>query len=346
MHRHLTVAAILAALTLPAPAAGSPETGARPDPSEQLQYPMALDRGPDPRVLSLVDNTVRFPSGRTARFTRPEGVGRTTLIGRYRSQAIIWAPVGEKRSAVFKVWPSGALTRVGKPFVDSYGENGWQIAGNRLYVMNDAGSGSRLSRVDLADGRVLRTWVSTKRHLWNLLDVTRNRALIASDGLVKIWRSDGGFDRVYVRPGNAYSNIRFGSLRHDWFAQGTTDGTELRRLSAPRKVVWKQGYENEMIPFDISGDGSVLLTTEYETYSPQLREARTGRVLRAYSGGYHDAYNDYRQIALEGSRAFLVVMNLRVEGRSRQVLVRCTVGGSCERASRLARAISLVTYGS
>lgn len=49
---------------------------------------------------------------------------------------------------------------------------------------------------------------------------------------------------------------------------------------------------------------------------------------------------------LEGNRAFLVVMELRVDGKRREVLVRCTMGDDCERASRVASTITLVTYGS
>ncbi|MDP2773729.1 MAG: hypothetical protein Q8O61_09235, partial [Nocardioides sp.] len=163
---------------------------------------------------------------------------------------------------------------------------------------------------------------------------------------LKVWKGDGSFERVFVRAGNRYGDVSFASLRHDWFAHRTSSGTELRRLSAPGRVVWKQGYENEMLPFDISGDGSVLLTTEYETYSPQLRDSRTGRVLRSYYGGYRSAYNSNTQLVLEGSRAFLVVMEMRIKGKHREVLVRCTMGGDCERASRVASSITLVTYGS
>lgn len=200
--------------------------------------------------------------------------------------------------------------------------------------------------MSLADGAVRRAWTSAKNEIWTLLDVTPHRAAIGSGSRLKIWQGDGSFERVFVQAGKRYGDVSFASLRHDWFAHRTSRGTELRRISLPGRVVWKQGYENEMLPFDLSGDGSVLLTTEYETYSPQLREAGTGRILRSYHGGYHSAYNSSEQLVLEGSRAFLVVMEMRIKGRHREVLVRCTLGGDCERASRVASSITLVTYGS
>ena len=58
------------------------------------------------------------------------------LIGRFRDDAVVWAPYGEDRSAVFKVRPSGRVSMLGEPWVDRYGDNGWQIAGNLLYGLN------------------------------------------------------------------------------------------------------------------------------------------------------------------------------------------------------------------
>lgn len=342
-------AGVLAALTvslLPAsaPAAVRAPTG----PPDTLQHPLRLERGPAPRVISMVGNVVRFPGGRTVTFTPPaEVTGGARLIGAWRRDAIVWAPYGAGRSAAFRVRPSGRVARVGEPHRDLFREGEWQIAGDVLYVAStDARYRTRLAKVSLVDGTVRRTWTSTEEEFWTLLDVTPDRALIGSSRVLKSWRGDGSFERVWVQAGNRYSDVRFASLRHGWFANATSDGTELRRISQPDQVVWKQGFENEMIPFDLSGDGSVLLTTEYETYSPQMRDVRTGRILRTYEGGYRDAFNDNEQIALEGNRAFLVVMNLAVDGKHREVLVRCTIGGDCERASRVASRITLQTYGS
>lgn len=345
MHLRLTLAVALSALAttlVPAVPAVADE------PRAQLQHPLQLERGPAPRVLSMVGYQIRFADGRTVTFERPAGVtGQARLIGRFRSDAVVWAPYGEDRSAVFKVRPSGRVSMLGEPWVDRYGDNGWQIAGNLLYVASyDARSRTRLSKVSLVDGAVRRTWISARSEIWSLLDVTPHRAAIGNGSRLKVWRGDGRFERVFVQSGRRYGDVSFASLRHDWFAHRTSNGTELRRISAPGTVVWKQGYENEMLPFDLSGDGSVLLTTEYETYSPQLREARTGRILRSYDGGYHSAYNSSEQLVLEGNRAFLVVMELRIDGKRREVLVRCTIGGRCERASRVASTITLVTHGS
>ena len=341
----LTVAVILSALALtltPATPATARDTGG------PLQHPLQLDRGPAPRVLSMVGNRIRFAGGRTVVFTPPAGVtGHARLIGRFRDDAVVWAPYGAEHSAVFTVRPSGRVVRLGEPVRDVFGENQWQIAGSVLYVSSvDFQYRTRLSKVSLVDGTVRRTWTSAKEEFWTLLDVTPHRAAIGNSRVLKIWKADGTFERVWLQAGNRYSDVRFARLGHGWFANATSHGTELRRLSAPDQVVWKQGFENEMIPFDLSGDGSVLLTTEYETYSPQLRDVRTGKILRAYQGGYQDAFNDNEQLVLEGSRAFLVVMNLFVDGRHREVLVRCTMGGRCERASRVASSITLVTYGS
>jgi hypothetical protein len=341
----LTIAVVLSALALTfAPA--TPATAR--DSGGPLQHPLQLDRGPAPRVLAMVGNQIRFADGRTVAFTPPAGVtGHARLIGRFRDDAVVWAPYGPGLSAVFKVRPSGRVTRLGEPWRDRYQDTEWQIAGDVLYVAgSDARFRTRLAKVSLVDGTRRRTWISAKNELWTLLDVTPHRAAIGNGGRLEIWRGDGTFEVVWTQAGNRYADVRFASLRHGWFANATSDGTELRRISAPGEVVWKQGYENEMIPFDISGDGSVLLTTEFETYSPQLRDARTGRVLRSYQGGYESAYNDNEQLVLEGGRAFLVVMNLRLDGKHREVLVRCTLGGRCERASRVAWSISLVTYGS
>ena len=342
----LTVAVLLSALALTLTPA-SPATAARDD-GGPLQHPLRLERGPAPRVLSMVGNLIRFADGRTVTFTPPAGVtGHARLIGRFRSDAVVWAPYGANRSAVFRVRPSGRAVRLGEPLPDPYGENEWQIAGPVLYVARtDARYRTRLAKLSLVDGTVRRTWTSAEDELWTLLDVTPHRAALGKAGALRIWKADGSFERVWLQARNRYSDVRFASLRHDWFANATSDGTELRRLSAPNRVVWKQGFENEMIPFDLSGDGSVLLTTEYETYSPQLRDVRTGRILRTYQGGYRGAYNDNEQLVLEGSRAFLVVMNVPVDGDYREVLVRCTLGGRCERASRVAASITLVTYGS
>ncbi len=350
MLKRITTAVLAAALTFVlSPATASPVPAATAgDSHEQLQHPLALDRGPAPRVLSMVGSQIRFPSGRTVTFRPPQGVtGHARLIGRFRSNAVVWAPVGPRESAVFKVRPSGVVTRLGRPVLDLYRENDYVIAGGVLYVgASDARSRTRLSRASLVDGRVLRRWISARGQLWTLLDATPTRAAIGTTRRLRTWKADGTFEKVYTDPSNRYSDPSFASLRHDWFAVRTGNGTELRRLSAPGRVVWKKGFENEMLPFDISGDGSVLLTTEYETYSPQMRDPSTGRILRSYYGGYRNAYNDNEQLVLEGSRAFLVVMNLRVDGQHRELLVRCTMGGRCERASRVASSISLVTHGS
>lgn len=349
MLKRLCALAAAAALALPLSATLPTAEAAGPagDPALELQQPLTLERGADPRVLSMVGNQVRFPNGRTVRFTPPQQVtGQARLIGQFRSNAVVWAPYGNSLSAVFKIGPSGIARMVGEPRRDVYSDSEWQLVGSTLYVMSsDAKYRSILTRVDITNPRKSRTWISAKEQLWELIDADSTRALISEQGRVRIWRHDGTFQRVYTQAGNAYSNIRWGSLKHDWFAQGRTDGTELRHISAPSRVVWKKGYENEMMPFDISGDGSVLLTTEFETYSPQLRDARSGRILRSYAGGYKSAFNDDQQLVLEGNKAFLVVMNLVIDRKHREVLVRCTLGGDCERASRVASRITLVTSG-
>lgn len=354
MHRRtprlvLLTAAALSALTLsllPGPATAAPASA---DPRDALQHPLALDRGPAPRVVSMVGNQVRFPGGRTVRFTPPAGVtGGARLIGSWRQDALVWAPTGAKEATAYRIRPGGAAVAVGDPVPHSHGGGPeWQVAGDVLWLSTvDARFRTRLSKLDLPSGRVLRQWISAKDHLHTLLDATEHRALLSDGSHVRVWRGDGELETIFRGPARTYGDVSFGSLEHGWFALRTTDGTQLRRLARPRRVVWEDGYENEMLPFDISGDGSVLLTTQYETYSPELRDARTGRVQRRYHGGYQDAYNDNEQLVLEGSRAFLVVMNMRLDGKHREVLVRCTVGGDCERASRVASRITLQTYGS
>lgn len=342
-------AGVLATLTLsllPGSAAAAP---APDDPLDALQHPLALDRGPAPRVISMVGNLVRFPGGRTVRFTPPaEVTGGARLIGAWRRDALVWAPTGAKEATAYRIRPGGAVVRVGGPVPHSYGgESDWQVAGDKLWIVSsNASFRTRLSQVDLPSGRVLRQRTSGKGRSWILLDTTEHRALVSDRSLVQVWRGNGELETLFRGPNGVYGHVSFGSLEHDWFALRTSDGTQLRRISRPERVVWKAGFENEMLPFDISGDGKVLLTTQYETYSPELRAAGTGRILRRYDGGYENAYNDNEMLVLEGSRAFLVVMNLRVDGKPREVLVRCTVGGDCERASRIASRITLQTYGS
>lgn len=339
-------AGVLATLTLsllPGSAAAAPD-----DPLDALQHPLALDRGPAPREISMVGNLVRFPGGRTVRFTPPaEVTGGARLIGTWRRDALVWAPTGAKAATAYRIRPGGGVVRVGEPVVASYGDSvERQVAGDVMWVVSsDARSRTRLSKLSLPTGEVLRQRTTRPNRFWTLLDVDEDRALLGGGSKLLLWRG-GKVTTLFGGTGGAYGDAYFGSLEHDWFALRTSDGTQLRRISQPQRVVWKDGFENEMLPFDISGDGSVLLTTEAETYSPQLRDARTGRILRRYDGGYENAYNDNEMLVLEGSRAFLVVMNLRVDGKHREVLVRCTVGGNCERASRIASRITLQTYGS
>ncbi len=347
----LLAATTLSALTLSllpgaAPAAPAP---APPDPADQLQRPLALDRGAAPRVVSMVGNTVRFPGGRTVRFTPPAGTeGQARLIGTWRRDALVWAPTGERRATAYRIRPGGAVAQVGEPVLDLYrGGVEWQVAGDTLWIAtSDDRFRTRLTKLDLRSGKVLRQRITQRDHLLSLLDATPERALLSEGAHLRVWRGDGRLVTTYRAGSRRFGDASFGSLEHDWFALRTGSGTELRRLSRPGRVVWKDGFENEMLPFDLSGDGSVLLTTEFETMSPQLRDARTGRILRSYSGGYGRAFNDNEQLVLEGSRAFLVVMNMRIDGKHREVLVRCTIGGDCMRASRVAAQITLQTYDS
>ena len=68
MPLRLTLAVALSALAMtltPAVAAVAD------DPRGQLQHPLELDRGPAPRVLSMVGNVIRFADGRSVTFERP-----------------------------------------------------------------------------------------------------------------------------------------------------------------------------------------------------------------------------------------------------------------------------------
>lgn len=345
-------AAVVLALALvpaAAPAAApSPTRAPDRDPLMALQDPLALERGPAPRVVSMVGTVVRFATGRTVRFVAPpEVTGAPRLIGTWRRDAVVWAPTEGRTATAYRIRPGGAVVAVGDPVLDLYaGGVQWQVAGDVLHTLtSDARFRSRLDARSLPTGRVLRQRTTTDGHLWSLLDATPSRAVLSEGTNLFDWRADGSI-RVLHRGGSSgeAGDVRFASVEHDWFAIGTATGTELRRISRPARVVWKDGFENELIPFDISADGSVLLTTQYETYSPELRETGTGRVQRRYDGGYRDATNDDEMLVLEGDRAFLVVMNLRVDDRHREVLVRCTAGGECRRASRVAARISLQTY--
>lgn len=338
--------AALALSLLPAsPATASP---APDDPLEALQYPLQLDRGPAPRVISMVGNIVRFPGGRTVRFTPPaEVTGGARLVGAWRRDAIVWAPTGAGRVTIYRIRPGGAVVPVGEPVAATYGDSvERQVAGDVLWVVtSDAQSRTRLLKLSLPTGKVLRQRITPPDRFWILLDADEQRILLGARNKLLVWRG-GDVETLYGGNGGAYGDVSFARIEHDWFALRTANGTQLRRISRPDRVVWKDGFENEMIPFDMSGDGSVLLTTQYETYSPEFRDPGTGRVLRRYYGGYRDASNDNEMLVLEGSRAFLVVMNFRMDGKHREVLVRCTVGGDCERASRVASRITLQTYGS
>lgn len=347
----LLAATALSALTLSLLPGASPAApaSAPPDPAEQLQHPLTLGRGPAPRVVSMVGNQVRFPGGRTVRFTPPaETEGQARLIGTWRRDALVWAPTGDRHATAYRIRPGGAVVQVGQPVLDLYrGGVEWQVAGETLWTStSDARFRTRLTKLDLRSGQVRRERITGRRHLLSLLDATQHRALFAEDADLRVWRGDGRLATIHRGGGERRGDAWFGSFEHDWFAVRTGSGTELRRLSRPGRAVWKDGFEDEMLPFDMSGDGSVLLTTEFETFSPQLRDARTGRILRSYYGGIERAYNDNEQLVLEGSRAFLVVMNLRIDGKHREVLVRCTLEGTCTRASRVASRITLQTYGS
>ena len=114
--------------------------------------------------------------------------------------------------------------------------------------------------------------------------------------------------------------MSFGRLERTMFLVRHPDGTDLRRFSRRDHVVWSTGPEDPMRAFDLAELETILLTMEDEGRSLQLRSARTGRVLRSFSVGRQQAFDDSEQLALEGA---------------------------CERASRVAPPrITLQTYGS
>ena len=314
----LLVAGLMTALLLAAPAPGWANPG--------HVDPASLPRGGDPRVAHLVADEIRDGDRRVPATTRGEHVDLWVAARGY--VLTDWVQATERYRLTF-VAPGGRQRLLARPArlagaaVSPGGRRlAWAEERGRL------GPPTVVTVVRPATGAVL---ASRRFHLAHVVAVSGSRVLLtlrSRDTAEATWWWDYRLDTLAQVSGDA---ARRADLRHDRvvLATGAEDSfcSRVAPLSDPAATLWSSC---RVAPYRWSpGGGRALATHTYFDESGTDRWLtvgdRTGARLGLVAGrlGWGPAWEDNRHVLL-----------LAQGDRGDAAVLRCTVAGRCERASR------------
>jgi hypothetical protein len=307
----------LVAVGGPAPASAVPD---RLDPA-------TLARGTDPGVAHLVGDTIVDGDRRVAATTLGEHgdlwttsrgyVVDDVVQGRETFRLVYVSRSGEKRVIARRSWPTGTAVSPGQRRI------AWGKALGRL------GPPTVVKVANPDTGRVL---ASRRFHFATVFAVSDRRVLLtlrAKGGPETTWWWDYRNDtlsQVSIEP------ARRADLRHDRvvLATGAEDSfcNRVARLSSPERTLWASCA---VAPHAWSPSGRRATATH--TYFDETGTDRwlTVRDRTGDRVGRVTGRLDW-DTAWEDDRHFLTMAQ---NGHGQAAVVRCTVGGTCERASRL-----------
>lgn len=351
MRRALVSLAGLLALTAPTAVHAVPDAHAAGErvPVRTLQ-PLRLPRGADAAVDHLQDGVIHTAAGRTVRVRVPYGADQLALLGRSGNAWLVAWGTGRTRSGfhlhVARVRAGHAPVEVPRQRVTTYGEDfhGWRLDrdGTRLVattydrggtttVVRDVRTGERLDArytgafytpFDVADGHVA-TYAEDDRGALRVVDweLGAGRTTIARRASFVDLRRDLAFVRV---------------SGHDF---GPTS------VTAPGVPAWSAPFA----PLDVSPDGSLAVglgvpRSGFDDRGVlEVRRLDDGTLLDAISLGDHITMDNWsittsheQTVRWEDDAHYVVQLPV---GRD-AVLVRCRVGGRCERASEVGGNVS------
>lgn len=323
--------------TSPAPTEASPSASGVGAPAKPVTVrvlkPASLERGAGAKVPTLQGGRLRPADGSgVLRVTVPAVRGQLRLLGRRSDGSWMVAAQTQVAQRVHAIAPDGTHapvpgTRTG---VQRQMRAGWLLSrdGTALVQTKWGAYDSKQVIRDAVTGKVLQGFWTDRSAL--PLDADEGRLVVRLDRGVRDIVPDVSNDRV-VRNANGaviardllFARVK--GLRH-----GPTS------ISDPGTPDWSARFA----ALDVSPDGKLVLGTRLtRTFDRkprvlELRRMSDGRLLQAFRYGGRtepsDIHTQDEQTArFESSSRFV----LEVRRQKRSILVRCTVGGSCQRAS-------------
>lgn len=303
--------------------------------------PSRLPRGPAARLPLLQGRTLRPSDGaKPIRVRVPAVKGQLRLLGRRSDGRWLVAAQTKKWQRVYAVKRDGSHRAVPRTrtVVARSNRMGWLLAkGGERLVQTRWGSYTAGHTVrDATSGEVIARYPTEVTGF--PLDADAERLVVRLDAGVRDLVPGESNTRV-VKAANAAFIARdlvFAKTR------GLQRGpTSIEEPATPR---WTARFA----ALDVSPDGDLVLGTRTRARYDrkprvlELRRMSDGRLLRAFRYGgrveTRDIHTQDEQTArFESSSVFL--LEVRRSGRS--IMVRCTLDGACERASRWGRRISV-----
>lgn len=356
MRRSLVTLAGLLALALPA-ASYAVGAGAAADPRPRWSEvpvrtldPLRLPRGADAGIDHLQDGVIHTASGRSLRVGVPHGLDQLALLGRSGGAWLVaWGTASTRTGyhyGVSRVRSGHAPVAVPKQREGSYGDDfhGWRLdrdGGVLVSTTFDRG-GSTTYVQDTDTGKVLGSRYSG--YYSTPYDV-------AGGHVATIAETDSGGSRVVDWVPRTSETViarraAFVDLQRDLAfvrVQGRDYGPT--SVSAPAAPAWSAPFA----PLDISPDGGRALGLRISRSSfddrgvVEVRSMTDGSLLDAIALGDHVTMDNWsittsheQTLRWEDDSHYVVQMPVR----GGAVLVRCRVGGRCERASAVGGNIS------
>lgn len=333
-------------------------TAATPDrrvdevgPAVRTIEPMALGRGPDAAIDHLQDGVIHTASGKTVRVRIPYGLDQLALLGRSGSSWLVaWGTDFDARGGyqfgVSRVRAGHRPVAVPKQRLTTYGEDfhSWRLDRD----------GSALVSTTYDRGGAT-TWVrdvTTGQRLDDTYSGVYYTPFDVADGHVAgIGENERGGTRVVDwEPGVGERTIAkrasYVSLRRDLvFVRVSGRDFGPTSVATPGTPAWSAPFQ----PLDVSPDGTTAVGLRISRSGfddrglLEVRAMDDGRLLDAIDLGDHFTMENWsitsaheQTVRWESDSAYVV--QLKVRGGA--VLVRCRIGGRCDRASDVGGNIS------
>ena len=332
--RRILLATLVAAVTstLAAPAPALPVQGR--DGHRQAAAPRTLlapltdRRGPNPRVAYYDRRSHRLHDGRRSIPVRFPG--ELTQLAAVRGGYVVVNTLPDLDArTTFRF-----VNRLGRSRVVGHGWFAYltAVSADGRRIAYSTGGARRTSVVRVADGRTVSRLFTGGG---DVVALGRVRALVDVGGHTVWWTPRT--DRVtHYADDEAYAADL--SARRVAMLQGDTSLTYVGSFPRGSLAPWRLPDTERVARF--SGTDRRVLTLGHQDRRPtsnytlvRLRSTRTGDVRRTYLGRL-DPVQDPRW---EDARTFLALVKARHRpaGTIREAWLRCTVGGRCERASRV-----------
>jgi hypothetical protein len=309
----------------------------------RLTDPASLPRGPEPRVPVLVDGVIHTPVGPIT--LRLPGSGRTqVLLGEVDSRFV----VGVEEGADTQFWSvarDGSARRLGPPRT-YYNSSPMMGAGRILVSYSDRGTvRTTMTTVSARTGATLHTLVGPALSPLSIGAEGVVYAVGATTNAVRLWGFDGS-DRKLFDTGSELLVPSYVDLARGLVVNENIDKDVYRLdftgLGSPRAARWSTP-QGSLLGISPSERYVLLDPPTADGNDPrraiEVRRLSDGALVHRFSLA---RYLPWPEAAFEDETSFVVPLSVR--GR-RQVLVRCTITGRCERAGEPGRHVRLTSAG-